>query len=204
MNYDRDLYQIDDGSSEEEVRPGWRAGEQEVITGPVATRRARTAYDPKYNPIAMRLCKGGYTDAELAETFGVHVATIYRWKAEFPDFAEACKLGKEEVDDRVEQALLRRAVGYEYRSEKVFQYEGTPIRVPVIEHVQPDVKAQSLWLRNRRRAEWRETMEHTGAGGTPLIPSDPVQIREVARYYAFIFQQGAQAAIQIEDSSNGT
>lgn len=49
---------------------------------------------------------------------------------------------------------FRRATGYTYDSEKVFH---TGKRMPVVEHVPPDVGAAVKWLQNRRPDQWRET-----------------------------------------------
>jgi hypothetical protein len=42
------------------------------------------------------------------------VATLYRWKLEYPEFSRVFKLGKAAADDRVERSLYSRAVGYSY------------------------------------------------------------------------------------------
>lgn len=169
-------------------------GNQEVLAigSGLAGPGRKSVYRPEFAPQALKLCKYGLTDDELAEWFGVHRATIYRWRGEHPDFAEATQLGKDEADDRVEKALYRRAVGYDIRTEKLFSYEGSISRADVIEHIQPDVKAITFWLKNRRKEKWRDVSEFTGAGGKPLIPQDPVTAKELARYYAFMISQGAK------------
>jgi hypothetical protein len=44
----------------------------------------------------------------------VNVATLNRWKAEFPEFCMSIKSGKTEADERVERSLFARATGYEH------------------------------------------------------------------------------------------
>ena len=85
--------------------------------------------------------------------------TIWRWRSRYPDFCNALKVGKHPADDRVEASLYHRAVGYTFNSEKVFQFQGEIIRAPIVEHVPPDVGAASLWLKNRRPAEWRDKQD---------------------------------------------
>jgi hypothetical protein len=52
------------------------------------------------------------------------------------------------TDARVEQSLYQRAVGYSFKSEKVFcNKDGEVTRVPIVEHVPPDVTAQIFWLK---------------------------------------------------------
>ena len=150
-------------------------------------------YEPKYNQIARIMCRGGATDSELAEAFGVNIATIYRWKARFPAFADAIQDGKDLADDRVEQALYRRAVGYERREEELFTFEGRVVeRAEVIKHEKPDVRAAQWWLKNRRRDRWADRHEITGADGEALIPASSMSKIELARMVAFDLQLGIE------------
>ena len=44
----------------------------------------------------------------------------------------------------------------EYDTEKIFQYEGQEFRVPYREKMPPDTTACIFWLKNRKKAEWRD------------------------------------------------
>ena len=73
------------------------------------------------------------------------------------------RAGKEEADARVKRSLYGRAVGYSLNSEKIFcNKDGEVTRVPIVEHVPPDVTAQIFWLKNRDPARWRDAwqLEH--------------------------------------------
>lgn len=118
-----------------------------------------TDYRPEYCEQALELCLNGATDEEIADTFGVHVATLYRWKAKYPEFREALKAGKEACDERVVRSLYHRAVGYTFNAVKIMQNQGEPLIVPYKEHVPPDVGAAKLWLTNRQPEEWRDKVE---------------------------------------------
>lgn len=124
-----------------------------------------SSFKPEYVDQARKLCKLGATDVELADFFGVSVTTIKNWQSEHDEFLSALKAGKEQADDRVERSLYHRATGYTYDSEKVFQFQGEVIRAPIREHVPPDTTAAIFWLKNRRKAEWRDRTEHVQ--GTP-------------------------------------
>lgn len=130
-----------------------------------------TDYTQEFCQIAADLCAAGATDFEVAERLGVCVRTIYRWKAEYPEFCQALIAGKEAADDRVERSLYNRAVGYEYSAVKIMQDKGEPVIVPYTEHVPPDVGAATLWLTNRRGDKWRakQAIEHTGPNGEPIV-----------------------------------
>jgi hypothetical protein len=76
------------------------------------------------------------------------------------------RLGKKEVDERVERSLYQRAVGYSYETVKVFLPYGSkgPVYAPYVEHVPPDTTAAIYWLKNRNPAQWRDAwqLEHVG------------------------------------------
>src|ERR1700683_2959505 len=78
----------------------------------------------------------------------------------------------EVADDRVVRGLYQRTVGYTYEAVKIFRPAGAkqPVYAPYREHVPPDTAAASLWLRNRRKDEWRGKQRHQNAGpdGGPI------------------------------------
>lgn len=116
-------------------------------------------FKPEFVELAAQYASRGATDREMATYFGVDEATINRWKHSYPEFCESLKIGKEAADARVEQSLYRRAVGYTFDSEKVFQFQGAIIRTPIVEHVPPDTTAAIFWLKNRKKAEWRDKQD---------------------------------------------
>ncbi len=105
---------------------------------------------------ACALAAKGYTNVEIADEMGIHISTLYRYYADTQQFRDAVKGAKDVIDDRVQASLLQRATGYKQRVEKVF---ANGVRLQVIEEVQPDTTAQIFWLKNRRRAEFRDTRE---------------------------------------------
>ncbi|WP_157218583.1 hypothetical protein [Flavisphingomonas formosensis] len=113
-----------------------------------------TRYSPALIPAARTLAARGALDKDLAAAFGVHFKTIREWKQRHPDFAAACKLGRDAADAAVERALFRRATGYDRETERVFLRDGTLVRVAVTEHVPPCDKAATFWLRVRRPDCW--------------------------------------------------
>ena len=159
-----------------------------------------SAYKKEFAKIAESMCKLGAIDADLADAFDVGITTINAWKARYEEFSEALKL-KEGSDDRVERSLYQKAVGYTFDSEKVFQFQGEIVRTKTREHVPPDTTAAIFWLKNRRRAEWRDKVdhEHTGKDGESLAALSDA---EVARRVAFLLASGAQP--QDETSSENT
>lgn len=127
-------------------------------------------YEPGFCETAHRLAVDGATDIELADALDVHVATLYRWKAEYSEFREAISLGKEAADDRVEASLYHRAVGYSHDAVKIFMPGGAekPVVAPYREHYPPDTAAASLWLRNRRPDRWRDKQDFEQSGNVKM------------------------------------
>ena len=123
---------------------------------------------------ATKLCKLGATDAELADFFEVSVRTIYRWAAKIPEFCHALKAGKDVADERVVRSLYHRAIGYTFEAVKIFQSAGVPLIVPYKEHVPPDTTAGIFWLKNRRKAEWRDHYDHDVTTTFKTISADPL------------------------------
>ncbi|WP_455920112.1 transposase [Priestia megaterium] len=115
--------------------------------------------------------RDGLTDEQIAHNVGVSRSTLNDWKKKYPDISDALKKGKEVVDLQVENALLKRALGYEYEeitqesqwNEKTNKYE-LIITKSVKKRQAPDTTAQIFWLKNRRPDKWRDKqdVEHTG------------------------------------------
>ena len=118
-----------------------------------------TDYDPEFAKQAAKLCKLGATNNDLADFFEVSVRTIIRWTIAEPKFCHSLKLGKAAADNRVEQSLYHRAIGYTHESLKIFNNQGEIIEVPFKEHYPPDTTAAIFWLKNRKSKEWRDTSQ---------------------------------------------
>ncbi|MCM1245993.1 MAG: DNA-packaging protein [Roseburia sp.] len=64
------------------------------------------------------LARDGLTDEQIAEKIGISRSTLNEWKKKYPDISDTLKRGKDVVDRQVENALLRRALGYRYNEDK--------------------------------------------------------------------------------------
>lgn len=123
---------------------------------------------------AKELGRWAATDFEIAEHFGVGINTLQYWKATDPVFDSALRADKETADARVEASLYHKAMGYSFKSEKIFQYEGDVIRVPTVEHVPPDNTAMIFWLKNRQRERWTDQQDFRLTGGIDVnVKTDP-------------------------------
>ena len=129
---------------------------------------AKGKYEKWLEPESLILLEGwardGLTDEQIANNMGVRRETLYDWKKKHPNISNALKKGKEVVDIQVENALLKRALGYEYTEEKVeiSEKDGKKV-VQTVKHVAPDTTAQIFWLKNRRPEKWRSEPRESGS-----------------------------------------
>lgn len=110
---------------------------------------------PKLN-LVESWARDGLIDEQIAHNLGIGVATLYEYKNKYPEFSEALKNGKDDIDVMVENALLKRALGYTY--DEVTLESGVETK-RVVKEVQPDTTAQIFWLKNRRPQAWRDKQE---------------------------------------------
>lgn len=119
-----------------------------------------SSYDPKYAAQARKICMLlGATDEQLAEVFGVSVATIYNWKLDYPEFLEAIKEGKVSADAEVAVSLHHRATGYSHPEVDIKVVEGQIVQTVITKHYPPDTGAAMAWLKNRQPKVWRDRQE---------------------------------------------
>lgn len=107
--------------------------------------------------------RDGLTNAQIAHNMGISRETLNQWEKRFPDISESLKKGKEVVDREVENALLKRALGYRYKEitqEPILNATTGKIELHITKIVEkeiiPDTTAQIFWLKNRKPEEWRD------------------------------------------------
>ena len=106
--------------------------------------------------------RDGLTDAQIAANMGIAAGTLYEYKNRYPEIDDTLKRGKEIVDIQVENALLKRALGYEYAEVKQEYELGVNTKTTkTVKHVVPDTTAQIFWLKNRRPDRWRDKIAVT-------------------------------------------
>ncbi len=136
-------------------------------------------YQQWLEPEGLLLIEGwardGLTDEQIAHNMGISRSTLNEWKDKFSDISDTLKKGKEVVDRMVENALLKRALGYEYTEQKIIVSEKDGKRTETtIKQVVPDVTAQIFWLKNRKPDEWRDKPESKEVnGGVIIVDSIP-------------------------------
>ena len=120
----------------------------------------------------------GLIEEEICKNLGVSVSSFAEYKNAHSELLEALKTGKDDADAQVENALFKRAVGYEFIETKSLLTTGKDGQTgsgsgrveKITKAERPDVTAQIFYLKNRAADRWRDRIGHevTGAGGGPL------------------------------------
>jgi transposase len=106
-------------------------------------------------------CRDGASDRDVCELIGISYSTLYKWISRYPEFAEAMVKGKEVVDRMVENALLKRCLGYDYVETERIRKDGIVIsEKKVKKYMPPDVTACAIWLNNRKPDEWKRNRDN--------------------------------------------
>lgn len=120
--------------------------------------------------------RDGLTDEQIATKMGICRDTLIQWKKKYPDISDTLKRGKDVIDIQVENALLKRALGYEYEEVSEKYEMGILVEKKVIKkQVVPDTTAQIFWLKNRKPDEWRDKREVDveGSAGVMIVNDIP-------------------------------
>lgn len=96
--------------------------------------------------------RDGLTDKQMAHNMGITEQTLNVWKKKYPSLSESLKKSKEVVDMEVENALLKRALGFHF-VEEASTPQGDVVQLTRYE--KPDVTAAIFWLKNRKADTWR-------------------------------------------------
>lgn len=132
--------------------------------------------------------RDGLTDEQIAKNIGIIPNTLYTWQNKYKEIKEALKRGKEVVDIEVENALLKRALGYEYEEvtrERRENAETGEVSLVVVKTVKkevvPDTTAQIFWLKNRKPDEWRDKKETAISGTLDTNPFDGISTSDIKK-----------------------
>lgn len=105
--------------------------------------------------------RDGLINEQIAHNMGISSETLRVWCKKYPAISAALKKGKEVADREVENALFKKATGYEYTETVIEEITYTDAKVRtykkiIKKHAQPDVTAQIFWLKNRKPSKWRD------------------------------------------------
>lgn len=127
------------------------------------------------------MARDGLTQQQIANNLGISIDTLIENKKKYSEFNNALKKGKEVIDFEVENALLKRALGYEYEEKT---YENGVLTKSITKHVAPDTTAQIFWLKNRKPNNWKDRVETDEDKDAVANASQVIaKIRKVAQEY---------------------
>lgn len=129
--------------------------------------------------------RDGLTDKVIAqEKIGIAEATFCRWKKQSESIRTALKKGKTPVDVKVENSLLKRALGYEVEETvtEIYDVDGERRRhvKKIKKHIPGDTTAMIYWLKNRRPDKWRDRQEAQQSGAVEKLDAILENMERVA------------------------
>ena len=117
----------------------------------------------------------GLSDRQIARQIGCAPSTLRTWMERYPPIFNALLKGRDELCRKVEDALLKRALGYQYQ-ETTIEFSTDPktglkkeTSKTVIKEAQPSTAAQFFWLKNRRPDRWRSSPVAPNTGGNLVV-----------------------------------
>lgn len=130
----------------------------------------RDSYEVRVQPkldLVIGWCRRGLSNEQIAENLGISVQSFDNYMKRYEDFADAVDKGREPLEIHVENALVKRALGYSYKEvtkerkqvtnpetgETEFKLVTTKT---VTKHVVPDVTAQQYYLEHRAPKRWEK------------------------------------------------
>lgn len=108
--------------------------------------------------------RDGYTFQDIANRIGIAVSTLRMWRMQYEDIDNALKKGREIIDYKVENALLKSALGYKTKEVKVTTTIRNGKTIETIKEVTdkeqaPNVSAIQCWLYNRLPQKWKKNRD---------------------------------------------
>lgn len=120
--------------------------------------------------------RDGLTNEQIAHNMGINPSTLYDYINKYDKISDALKKGKEVVDFEVENALLKKAMGYTIKiKEQKLDKFGDVHTLEKEVHIPPDTTAQIFWLKNRKPKEWRDKVVYEGETKNDGVIKDLVE-----------------------------
>lgn len=130
----------------------------------------KDSYEARVKPklkLVVGWCRRGLSNEQIAENLGISEQSFYNYQKKYDEFAEAIDKGREEVEIHIENALVKRALGYFYKEvtrerravtnpETGEEEYKLVVTKSVTKHVVPDVTAQQYYLEHRAPKRWEK------------------------------------------------
>lgn len=104
-------------------------------------------------PLVEKWARDGLTEMQIAKNLGISKTTLEDYKKNYPNLSNALKKGKEVLIVELENALIKKALGYEYEQSKKYikDEDGTKTTYTEVtkHHQPPDTAAVFILLKNK-------------------------------------------------------
>lgn len=130
----------------------------------------KDSYEVRVQP-KLALVKGwrrrGLSHQEIADNLGISLQSFDNYVKRYEEFADAVDEGAEECEVHVENAMVKRALGYYYKEvtrerKQVLNPETGEMEYKLVvtksvaKHMPPDVSAQQYYLEHRAPKRWEK------------------------------------------------
>ena len=127
----------------------------------MAKRGRKSVYDtvikPRFDDILYWL-RHGATEEQVYKNLGISKNAFYTYKKEKKEFYDLLKKGQESLVEQLRGALIKKALGFEYKeSKRITKYEDGNEIIQTEEYTKqslPDVAAANLLLKNYDKENW--------------------------------------------------
>ena len=130
----------------------------------------KDSYEVRVKPkldLVIGWCRRGLTNEQIAENLGISEQSFTNYIKRYEEFADAVDKGREETEIHIENALVKRALGYSYKEvtrerKQVLNPETGEMEYKLVvtksvtKHVIPDVGAQQYYLEHRAPKRWEK------------------------------------------------
>jgi len=104
--------------------------------------------------------RDGLTEEQICKNLGISRTTFYEYKNKYPDILNALKKGKEVHITEVENALIKRALGFTYEETETYIKDIAGSKTQMIKKVTkycpPDVGACAIILKNKDKDHYSD------------------------------------------------
>ena len=104
--------------------------------------------------------RDGLTEKQICKNIGISEQSMNEYKKAHSELVEALKRGKEVAIAEIENALVKRAKGYDYEEIKTYikdeDGKQTKYTEKTLKHQPPDVGACAILLKNKDRGNWSD------------------------------------------------
>ena len=109
--------------------------------------------------------RDGYTYQDIANRIGITTKCLKKWRDAYPEIDEALKCGREIIDYKVENALLKSALGYKTKETKITTkiVKGVIVETTketTTKEMAPNTRSCEVWLFNRKPDKWKRNRDN--------------------------------------------